>query len=157
MSSDSTVSLEDHLSHALKPLLSILPPDISATLATELQGSEIHASILYQVSRWARTDAAKSSLQAKQLDPRAYDNVVSLMAGTRTAPSSVPPPNQKSAEDLAHEESQRARNDKRALAMILNGSLSTVCAGVAGWWAADKSGWKDEWVRQVSVHGSTSN
>ena len=149
MTTDLTVSLEPHLHQALSDLLSLLPQDLSSLISEELSLSEIHYSLLTQVSRWARTDAGQARLRGAQLDPRNYDNMVSLLAGTRTAPSSKPPPDPPANLQSAESRARRELSDRRAIVGILNGLLTIGCSGAAAWWAADKSGWKDEWVSVV--------
>ncbi|KAL5492359.1 hypothetical protein ACEPAI_3806 [Sanghuangporus weigelae] len=137
-----TVSLESHLALSLRPLLSVLPPELCSNLAAELDLVEIHYDLLTQISRWARSDAGQARLRAAQLNPRNYDNMVSLLAGTRTSPSSKPPPDMPPDSESRV---QRERNDRKALVAVMNGLLSIGCAGGAVWWAADRSGWRDEW------------
>lgn len=140
---DITVSLEDHLRVTLEPLLPILPLELSTVLSAELDGTEIHYSLLSKISRWARTDEGAIVLQGKGLHPGSF-LMVALLAGTTTAPSSKPPlpPVRNSAEARAKKEF----NDRKALTAVVNGLLSIGCSGGAAWWAADKSGWRDEWV-----------
>ncbi|KAL5513140.1 hypothetical protein ACEPAH_3538 [Sanghuangporus vaninii] len=142
MTSTVTVSLESHLAFLLKPLLSVLPPELCSKLAAELDLAEIHYDLLTQISRWARSDAGQARLRAAQLNPRNYDNMVSLLAGTRTLPSSKPPPDMPPDSESRI---QRELNDRKALVAVMNGLLSIGCAGGAVWWAADRSGWRDEW------------
>lgn len=138
-----TLSLEEHLRDSLKPLLPILPPELLDQLISELDGSEIHYSLLSKISRWARSDEGCAGLQKSGLSPGSY-MMVSLLAGTKTAPSSKPP--SRSIRDTAETQAKREFNDRKALTAVVNGLLSIGCSGGAAWWAADKSGWRDEWV-----------
>ncbi|KAI5116873.1 hypothetical protein M0805_005839 [Coniferiporia weirii] len=140
--SDLTVSLEPHLEQVLKPLLPILSDELRVELAAELDRPEIHYSLLLRISQWARTDGGKSSLESIKADIGVY-HMVSLLAGTRTAPSSKLPPYVPPESPEA--KSQREWNDRKMLTAVLNGLLSVGCAGGATWWAADKSGWRPEW------------
>ncbi|OCB89994.1 hypothetical protein A7U60_g2850 [Sanghuangporus baumii] len=142
MASTVTVSLESHLTFLLRPLLSVLPPELCSNLAAELDLAEIHHDLLTQISRWARSDDGQARLRAAQLNPRNYDNMVSLLAGTRTSPSSKPPPD---VPPDSESRVQRELNDRKALVAVINGLLSIGCAGGAVWWAADRLGWRDEW------------
>lgn len=138
-----SVSLEDHLRVTLKPLLPILPPELSILLSAELDGAEIHYSLLSKISRWARADEGLTALQERSLNPGSFQ-MVSLLAGTTTAPSSKPPP--RPIRDTAESQAKKEFNDRKALTAVVNGLLSIGCSGGAAWWAADKSGWRDEWV-----------
>jgi hypothetical protein len=37
-------------------------------------------------------------------------------------------------------------SDRRAIIAVLNALLSVICTGAATWWAAQRTGWRDEWV-----------
>ena len=143
--SDITVSLEDHLRESLLSLVPILPTELKDSLVADLDGKEIHYSHLLNISRWTRTEDGRTALQSQSLSSNSY-LMISLLGGTRTAPSSKPPPCRAFVppEDYY---SSREFNDRKALTAVLNGILSVLCSGGAAWWAADKSGWKDEWVR----------
>lgn len=91
-------------------------------------------------------------MKAAHLEPSDY-HMVSLLAGTRTAPSSKPPPYTPPEPEIVR--IQRERNERRALAFVVNGFLSVLCAGGSSWWAADKIGWRAEWVcnsNHVKLH-----
>ncbi|THH05252.1 hypothetical protein EW145_g4932 [Phellinidium pouzarii] len=139
---DTTVSLEPHLVEALKPLLCILPPELHAALTTEIDRPEIHYLLLVKLSRWARTDSGKDSLESSNIDSGTY-HMVSLLAGTRTAPSSKLPPY--TPPESPEMKNRREWNDRKALTAVFNGLLTVGCAGVAAWWAADNLGWRSEW------------
>ncbi|EJD07498.1 uncharacterized protein FOMMEDRAFT_100764 [Fomitiporia mediterranea MF3/22] len=153
-----TVSLEPHLKQSLNRLLPILPKELHISLQSQLNQKEIHYALLTQISRWARSDAGQSKLLSAQLSPHDYDNIVSLLAGTRTAPSSKPPPDPAPGSEESSSPEVRIRrelNDRKALVAVLNGLLSIGCAGGAAWWAADKSGWRDEWKVLVALMVAT--
>ncbi|KLO19279.1 hypothetical protein SCHPADRAFT_918605 [Schizopora paradoxa] len=141
-SSDLTVSLEPHLKDALMPLLTLLPQDLSSELSQELNKAEIRYGIVADISKWCRSDEGAAALKARGMHPTSY-STVSLLAGTKTSPSSrLPPPN---PPESAEQKSRREWGDRKALTAVLNGLLSVGCSGGAAWWAADKSGWRDEW------------
>lgn len=144
---DLTVSLEPHLLDVLRRVHPIVPGTLQERLSSELPRSEIHYVLLSDVSKWSRSDAGLEALKAKDIDPASY-SMISLLAGTVTSPSKKLPPYvpPASAEDIA----LRNWNDKKAIAAVLNGLLSVGCSGGAAWWAADRSGWRDEWVRIVA-------
>ncbi|KAF8517970.1 hypothetical protein BU17DRAFT_49214 [Hysterangium stoloniferum] len=142
--SDTIVSLPSHLRLRLTPLVELLPENLSQRLAAYLNDlkAEISHSILLEVSKWARTDAARPQLNARKLDPNDY-TVISLLAGTITSPSSklppyVPPPS-------ASEQARRSVNNRKAITALLNALFSIAGAGYAGWWASGRTGWRDEW------------
>jgi len=137
-----TVSLEPHLVDALTPLLPLLPLNLSNELSQQLNKPEIRYGLVAEISRWCRSDEGGAALQVRNMHPTSY-STVSLLAGTTTSPSSrLPPP---TAAESPEQKSLREWNDRKALTAVLNGLLSVGCSGGAAWWAADKSGWRDEW------------
>jgi len=69
--------------------------------------------------------------------------MISLLAGTTTSPERkfgdyIPP---KEPQEI---EANRSR-EKKAITVLLNAFLSIGGVGFAGWWAADHTGWKNEW------------
>jgi len=143
--SQTTVSLPPHLHSNLSSLNSLLPEDIKTKLSPILTGNvtEISYSILQDISKWARTESARSQLQAASLDPNDY-TLIAMLAGTITSPSSklppyVPPP------DPA-QQAKKAKEDRNAIVAILNALLSIGCVGYAAWWASRNTSWRDEWV-----------
>jgi TMEM199 family protein len=148
-----SVSLEPHLIEILRPLLDTVPAPLSAELSHFLSETTSSSSstptiphaLLLSISRWARTEEATTALRSKNppLDPLAY-NMISLLAGTRTSPDKKFP-------QLLHspdrsENAARNVSDRRAIIAVLNALLSVVCTGAATWWAAQRTGWRDEWV-----------
>ncbi|KAI5832259.1 hypothetical protein K523DRAFT_325865 [Schizophyllum commune Tattone D] len=138
---DLTVSLELHLLDTLRPLRTRVPPPLAADLEPYLATpppSTVPYALLLRISQWARA----ADLQSLGLNPSDY-TMISLLAGTRTAPDAklgkyVPP---QSAEDAA---AQGVR-DRKAITALLNALLSIGGAAFAAWWAADKTGWRNEW------------
>ena len=145
MNVDLTVSLENHLAEKLKQLLPILPHSLRERLNSGVSGqsTEVHYTLLSEISQWARSDAGMDALRSIDVNPSSY-NMVSLLAGTTTSPSSKFIPS--TSEDPTGQ-GLRENNDRRALTAVINGLLTVGCSGGAAWWAADKSGWRDEWVR----------
>ena len=87
------------------------------------------------------------------MDPQSY-SMVSLLAGTITSPERffgtyVPP------RDPAEVQAEKKRETK-AITALLNALLSIVGAAFAAWWAAGKTGWRNEWVCLLnpSLYGS---
>lgn len=142
--SNLTVSLEPHLSESLQSIKDNLPDDVRKELVQELSQTEVHYSLLLRISQWARTEAGTKALKTTNL-PSGDLQMVSLLAGTRTSPSSKLPPYIPPESDELR--MQRESNERRALAFVINGFLSVICAGGSTWWAANKAGWKPEWVR----------
>ena len=151
--SDLTVSLESHLLDALTPLVPILPPNLRERLSAELTRSEVRYSILSELSQWSRSEDGTAALKSIDLDPLSY-TMVSLLAGTRTSPSKSFP--KCTPPESAEEAAQREWSDRKAIATIVNSILCVVCSGGAAWWAADKTSWKDEWVRESLVQPSVN-
>jgi hypothetical protein len=156
---DLSVSLEPHLIEILRPLVDTVPAPLSADLSPLLSETAscsstptISYALLQSVSRWARTEEAARALRSKNppLDPLAY-NMVALLAGTRTSPDKKFP-------QLPHsptrvESAARDIGDRRAIIAVLNALLSVICTGAATWWAAQRTGWRDEWVRDPVTFG----
>lgn len=146
MTPDINISLEPHLVRSLARIFPLLPHE----LGTELQkyiADPLPLLIPYKtlqaVSQWTRTEHGKKSLKSNDIDPYSYV-MISLLAGTTTSPERkfgnyIPP---KEPEEI---EANRIR-EKRAITVLLNALLSIGGVGFAAWWAADKTGWKDEWV-----------
>jgi hypothetical protein len=145
---DLTVSLESHLAESLTPLVPILPPKLRENLSSELTQSEMRYALLSEISQWSRSEEGAAALNAISLNPLSY-TMSSLLAGTRTSPSKrFPKP---SVPLSAEEAAQQEWSDRKALTAVVNSILSISCSGGAAWWAADKSGWKDEWVRRSPI------
>ena len=149
---DLSVSLEPHLIEILRPLVNTIPAPLSAELSPLLLETAsspttptISYALLQSISRWARTEEAARALRSKDppLDPLAY-NMVALLAGTRTSPDKKFPQLPHSSTRI--ESAARDIGDRRAIIAVLNALLSVICTGAATWWAAQRTGWRDEWV-----------
>lgn len=163
-----SVSLEPHLIEILRPLLDTIPASLSAELSPLLSETTSSSSpiptipytLLLSISRWVRTEEAARALRSKSppLDPIAY-TMVSLLAGTRTSPDKKFPQLSRSSD--RSENAARDISDRRAIIAVLNALLSVICTGVATWWAAQRTGWRDEWVGSLyyvcSVRAYPSN
>ena len=78
------------------------------------------------------------------MKPHDY-SMISLLVGTTSSPEGkfgayVPPkgPEQIEAERL---------NERKSITTLINALLSIGGVAFAAWWAADKTGWKNEWVQ----------
>ena len=151
------VSLEPHLVETLRPLIGSTPSHLSVELSKLLPDESSYTSqlttspmipnaLLRSISKWALTEEGKMALESKNppLDPLAY-SMIALLAGTRTSPDKKFPTLPRvptRSEGVAREIS-----DRRAIVAVLNAILSVICTGAAAWWAAQRVGWRDEWVR----------
>jgi hypothetical protein len=148
------VSLEPHLAETLRSLVDVVPAPLSAELSPLLSVTKTTSSstptipyaLLRSIARWARTEEGAKALKAKDppLDPLAY-SMVTLLAGTRTSPDKKFPQSSHSS-SARSENAAREISDRRAIVAVLNSLLSVICTGVATWWAAQRTGWRDEWV-----------
>ena len=158
--SELNVSFEPHLVDALRPLVLLLPDDLSSKLMVALAAydspsssqkpnvpSLIPFSLLSGISSWARSSMAASKLSSQNppLDPLGY-SMVALLAGTKTSPERKFPDVLRVSHDA---ELQRARSDRRAIVALLNALLSVIGSGVATWWATQRLSWENEWVRNA--------
>ncbi|KAF8159621.1 hypothetical protein B0H34DRAFT_411350 [Crassisporium funariophilum] len=122
------ISLEPHLADTLTPLLPVLPQELADQLAayvTEPRPALIPYSTLFAVSQWARTSGGEKALDACSLKIHDY-TMISLLAGTTTSPERkfgayLPPKEPEEIEALR------------------------ISVAFAAWWAADKTGWNNEW------------
>jgi hypothetical protein len=150
------VSLEPHLREKLDPLIGILPPELQDELRQNLDSNttarrptSIPYDLLLQISQWSRSPAGNDILKAHQppLSPNDYV-MVSLLAGTTSSPEGkfgtyVPPPDPEQA-------AKRESAERKAILTLVNAVLSVAGAGFASFWAADKTGWKREYVRDLA-------
>ena len=143
-----SISLEDHLVDTLRPLHPRLPDHLAQELAPYLSTSPPPAmpyTLLFSISRWTRSDPGLEALhtQTPSLDPQSY-SMVSLLAGATTSPErffgSYTPP-----KDPAEVQAGKNR-ERKAITALLNALLSIVGSAFATWWAAEKLGWRNEWV-----------
>ncbi|KAI0305903.1 hypothetical protein B0F90DRAFT_1623918 [Multifurca ochricompacta] len=153
------VSLESHLLETLRPLIGLIPGPLSdelsplifdAASSSQPPTPTISYDLLRSISKWARTEEGERELKLKDppLDSKAY-NMVALLAGTRTSPEKKFPLLSQSA--TRSESMAREINDRRAIVAILNALLSVICTGAAAWWAAQRTGWRDEWKVLLSL------
>ncbi|TFK39965.1 hypothetical protein BDQ12DRAFT_518991 [Crucibulum laeve] len=145
--SELNISLEPHLWDALAPLPSLLPPALKSGLTPYLSNPKpatIPYNVLQEISQWSRTTAGSASLQSHRppLQPQSY-TMIALLAGTTTSPE------RKFGKYVPKKEPDEveARNasERKTVTALVNALLSIVGAGVATWWAADKTGWRNEW------------
>jgi hypothetical protein len=149
MSVDLDVSLEPRLLHILHPLPQIVSEELSEKLrlyVNESPPSTIPYSVLQAVSQWSRTATGIAALNSHSpsLDPLAF-SMISLLAGTTTSPEGkfgeyVPP------KEPEHLEAEKTK-ERKTITALINALLSIGGAAFATWWAADKMGWRNEYVR----------
>ncbi|KAI0629172.1 hypothetical protein C8Q77DRAFT_1066354 [Trametes polyzona] len=164
-----SVSLEDHLVDALRPLLPLLPNPIAAQLGSILaspppvcsidsqaQATEplaappvktIPHGLLASISKWSRTPESAHALARHNPPLRARDyDMVALLAGTRTCPDrkfpAVPAPGT-TADWQATQ--RRELDDRRAVTAVLNALLTIGGSAVAAFYASGRLAWKNEW------------
>jgi len=143
---DINVSLEPHLVQSLARIFPFLRIELVNEVEKYIADPPppiIPYKTLYAVSQWARTEQGMKSLNSNAMDPHSY-TMISLLAGTTTSPERkfgdyIPP---KEPEEI---EANRIR-ERKAITALLNALLSIGGVGFAGWWAADRTGWKNEWV-----------
>jgi hypothetical protein len=146
---DINVSLEPHLAQSLAKIYPLLRHELENELekyVADPPPSIIPYKTLYAVSQWTRTELGKKALGSNGMDPHSY-TMISLLAGTTTSPERkfgdyFPP---KEPEEI---EANRIK-ERKAITVLLNALLSIAGVGFAGWWAADRTGWKYEWVRRT--------
>ncbi|CCM05402.1 uncharacterized protein FIBRA_07618 [Fibroporia radiculosa] len=151
------ISLEPHLLDTLRPLSSVLPPELAARLqsyiAEESRLSTFPAvpyALLSSISAWSRSSEGERALRAHVPALQQSDyTMIALLAGTRTSPGRKFPPMPVSSSQS--EDARRKVNDRRAITAILNALLSIIGSGVATWWAAGRLDWKDEWRVLLSL------
>ncbi|KAH9166317.1 hypothetical protein EDB89DRAFT_2075910 [Lactarius sanguifluus] len=148
MATNLRVSLEPHLVETLRPLiglttshlseeLSTLLPDESSSASQSMTPPMIPYALLQSISKWARTEEGETALTSK--DPS------SRPIGFPTLPR-VPSRSEGAAREIS---------DKRAIIAVLNAVLTVICTGAAAWWAAQRTGWRDEWKVLLSLLAAT--
>ncbi|KAH9036382.1 hypothetical protein EDB85DRAFT_1862227 [Lactarius pseudohatsudake] len=166
MATNLRVSLEPHLVETLRPLIGSTPSRLSEDLSTLLPDESSSASqsttpppmipyaLLQSISKWARTEEGETALKSTNppLDPLAY-SMVALLAGARTSPDKKFPTLPRVPSRL--EGAAREISDKRAIIAVLNAVLTVICTGAAAWWAAQRTGWRDEWKVLLSLLAAT--
>ncbi|KAI9464613.1 hypothetical protein BJY52DRAFT_831215 [Lactarius psammicola] len=161
MATNLHVSLEPHLIETLRPLIGSIPSHLSAELSALLPNESSSASqsmtppmipyaLLRSISKWARTEEGETALKSKNppLEPSAY-SMVALLAGSRTSPDKKFPTLPRVP--TRYEGVARDISDRRAIIAVLNAILSVICTGAAAWWAAQRTGWRDEWKVLLSL------
>jgi len=103
---------------------------------------EIGYETLHQISRWAQSEAGKSSLRSHGLDASDY-LLISLLSGVTSSPSTNPPPYDPD-EFNPNKTSRRAAQDRRAIVALLNALFSILGVGIGSFWIAGSAGWKLE-------------
>lgn len=151
MSQPLNVSLEPHLVSTLKSVRNVLPDELKAELSiyvAQPPKAIIPHRLLQRVSEWTRTDVGMKKLRSKSLKSEDY-GMISLLAGTTTSPEKnfgeYAPPAE--PEVVA---ANRAR-ERKAITALVNSVFSVIGAGFAAWWGADKTGWKNEYVRRLCL------
>jgi hypothetical protein len=142
------VSLSPYLQDLLTPLQPSLPPELAERLAKSAVGDEntISYDVLLAISQWTRTTPGQLALSAHEPPLRSTNyTMISLLAGCITSPKSKFPEHV-STEDERETEGRRKIAERRAIAGLVNASLSVVGSGVATWWVAGGRGWVVEWV-----------
>lgn len=155
---DLAVSLEPQLLDVLRLLHPRLPNELASTLqpyisppsssTSNANTPTIPYAHLLSLSKWTRTPPGLRALNTPPaLDPSSY-TMLALLAGTRTSPDRrfpAPSPSHASHNDPARE-AKKEMGDKRAIVAVVNGMLSVLGAGAAAFVAAQRTGWRDEWV-----------
>ena len=153
MNHELNISLGPHLQETLGHVSILLPEPLSDQLQPYLNVQNslqtvkptIPYSLLQSISRWSRTAPGLATLKSCEpaLSPHDY-TMIALLAGSTTSPERkfpayIPPD--------PHAERKREHKDRKAITAVLNALLSVIGSGAATWWAADRTGWRPEWVR----------
>jgi hypothetical protein len=158
MNKDNTqlnISLEPHLQKTLNYIVDHLPSPLSeevdACLILDDPSQEtptIPYSLLQSISQWSRTPPGLASLDNHDPALAPHDfTMIALLAGTTTSPERkfpayIPPD--------PHADRKREYKNRKAVTSVLNARLSIVGSGAATWWAAERTGWRPEWVCRFS-------
>ncbi|TFK74929.1 hypothetical protein BDN72DRAFT_832640 [Pluteus cervinus] len=146
-STDLNVSLESHVVSIIKRVLDLVPQELHEQLlqyATDTPPPKIPYNTLHVLSRWARSPPGINALQNHEPRVDTHDlTMINLLAGAKTSPEK-PFPAPAPVEEPEDVEANRLR-EKRAIAALANSLLSIGGAGFAAWWAAEKTGWANEW------------
>lgn len=149
IAAELNISLEPHLLDALTPIPPLIPASLASKLIPYLSEPRLPTIpylILQSISQWSRTPSGLSSLQSHSppLDPQSY-TMIALLAGTTTSPE------RRFAEYVRKKEPEELeverKRERKAITALLNALLSIGGSAAATWWAAEKTGWKNEWVR----------
>ncbi|KAJ7035644.1 hypothetical protein C8F04DRAFT_954742 [Mycena alexandri] len=139
------ISLETHVLEILTPLPPLLPPELATKLTPYISQPlppTIPYPLLQSISQWSRTPAGEVALQSASLEPQSY-SMVALLAGSVTSPERKFPayiPEQSAEEAAALKTAER-----KAITSLVNALLSIIGSGFATYWAAGRTGWKNEW------------
>lgn len=168
------VSLEEHLVDTIRPLTALLPGPLAAELSQVLDASSpprpstprprartIPYALLTAISKWSRSAPGEQALASHAPPLRVQDyTMLALLAGTRTSPERLFPhiPMPLPGADSTNTQAARRRElgDRRAVTAVVNALLSIAGAAVATWWAAERLGWRNEWVRLLACSLSVS-
>lgn len=153
-SPELNISLEPHLIGVLVPLPPLLPAELATKLTPFLSDPRpptVPYTFLQNVSQWSRSAAGSAALQAHspQLDQNDY-TMVALLAGTTTSPERIFPQYTPPKEPAELE--RQKQEEKKAITTLMNALLSIGGTGFAAWWAAGRTGWKNEWVCCTALH-----
>jgi len=139
------ISLKPHLIEILTPLPPLLPPELAAQLIPYISQPvppTVPHSLLQSISQWARTPEGLAALQSSSLEPQSY-SMIALLAGSVTSPERKFPAY---IPDKTPEEAEALKKaERQAITSLLNALLSIIGSGFAAWWAAGRTGWKNEW------------
>ncbi|KAJ7257944.1 hypothetical protein B0H12DRAFT_1070390 [Mycena haematopus] len=139
------ISLETHLLEILTPLPPLLLPELASALKpyiSEPVPPTIPYILLQSISQWSRTPVGQAALLSASLEPQSY-SMVALLAGSVTSPERKFPPY---VPEQSPEEAEALKvAERKAITYLLNALLSVIGSGFAAWWAASKTGWKNEW------------
>ncbi|KAJ7089686.1 hypothetical protein B0H15DRAFT_838781 [Mycena belliarum] len=139
------ISLETHLLETLTPLPPLLPSELAAQLSPYISdpiSPTVPYSLLQSISQWTRNPAGLAALQTASLEPQSY-SIIALLAGSVTSPERKFPAYipAKSPEEAA----ALKKAERQAITSLINALLSIIGSGFAAWWAAGRTGWKNEW------------
>lgn len=146
--SQLNISLEPHIVSTLRPLLPLLPSALSEELISVISkppSATIPYVTLQAISQWCRSLDGEKKLKSHSpaLDLHEY-SMISLLAGTTTSPE------RKFGAYSPQEEPEEVQallnKERKTITALINAILSIVGSGIATWWAADKTGWKDQWA-----------
>ncbi|KIO26529.1 hypothetical protein M407DRAFT_7813 [Tulasnella calospora MUT 4182] len=157
--SSTTVSVPAHLHAALYELNDItgLPDEIASQLNIAIKpelddsASELRYDLLRRISQWAQSSEGRDILKERGLSSSDY-SMIALLAGTVTSPSAKLPPYKP---PLTPEEQAILKSkERKAISALINGFLSVIGVGVAGWWAGGSIGMRQDHKALLSVFGA---
>ncbi|KAG9046603.1 hypothetical protein FS837_003978 [Tulasnella sp. UAMH 9824] len=157
--SATSISVPAHLHAALYGLTDIteLPDEISSQLKNAIKpelddsAAELRYDLLRRISQWAQSSEGGDILKGKGLSPSDY-SMIALLAGTVTSPSAKLPPYKP---PLTPEEQAILKSkERKAISALINGFLSVIGVGVAGWWAGGSIGMRQDHKALLAVFGA---